>query len=554
MVPNQKKRIGVSNKAEMRDSALKMTDTNQRPGGRYQLIVAGIAVLLLAAVVIVGRSGFLSPHTQTSEVSKTSEVLPPDAVAPSVYLADLSPSAAYLIVTSAGLVLVDSGIERDGATLTALIRGWGFDINQLRAVLLTHAHGDHTLGAGHFREVTGAKIYAGRGDAQVLRDGAPREAFFSMFAMPGIEIHPTQVDVELSGGEQIEFGDARFQAIATPGHTPGSMCYLLEQDDQRILFTGDTIETLTGNRPTYSIYLAPRYRGNADAYLGSLKKLLDLPAPDLILVGHPKSEILTRRRLTLAQWRSLLENLIGETRDLVQRYQTDGANFLDGVPKRILPGLYYLGDYRESALYCLISEPSKLFLFDAPGGPDLVEVLKSRLQELGLPWTALVAVLLTSCGPEATGGLRTLVEKTHCQVVASKAGLAAVKDLCPAGTVIRSEQELEMNTGLSVETIPLQGRGLAPIAYQVQWQGRKVLVSGRIPSKVGAQVKEEMAKVLSQPGGDATRYRQSLDKLAACNPDIWLPAVPVNGQNANLYGDDWANTLAQNALMIPSGK
>ena len=55
-------------------------------------------------------------------------------------------------------------------------------------------------------------------------------------------------------------------------------------------------------------------------------------------------------------------------------------------------------------------------------------------------------------------------------------------------------------------------------------------------------------------GGNATHYRQSLDKLAGWNPDIWLPAVPINGQNANLYGNDWANTIAQNVLMVPSGK
>jgi metallo-beta-lactamase class B len=506
----------------------------------------------MAAAVIVGRWRFLSPGPENQPQQQPAS--PPDAVAPGVYLADLSPTAAYVIETSAGLVLVDSGIEADGASLTALISGWDLDIAGLQAILLTHAHGDHTLGARHFREATGAKIYAGRGDSQVLREGAPREAFFSMFAMPGVEIHPTPVDVELSGGESIEIGEARFQAIATPGHTPGSICYLLERDQQRILFTGDTIETLTGNRPTYSIYLAPRYRGNAEAYLSSLKKLLEIPAPDLFLVGHPRSEIIPRRKLTPKQWRSMLENLIGETQEVAHHYQTDGANFLDGIPKRILPGLYYLGDYRQSALYCLISSASKLFLFDAPGGPDLVDVLQSRLHDLGLPETMPVAVLLTSCDPGATAGLGTLVEKTRCKVVVSKAGFPAVKKVCPAGTVILSEEELQGNDWFPVEAVPLQGRGLTAMAYQIQWQGKKVLISGRMPTKMGPQVREEMAKALSEPGGNARQYQESLDKLAGWNPDIWLPSVPINGQNANLYGNDWANTITQNVLMVPSGK
>ena len=66
-----------------------------------------------------------------------------------------------------------------------------------------------------------------------LRSGGPREAFFSVFFMPNQEAHSTGVDVELDGGESISFGDTRFLAVATPGHTPGSTCYMLERRDVR---------------------------------------------------------------------------------------------------------------------------------------------------------------------------------------------------------------------------------------------------------------------------------------------------------------------------------
>jgi hypothetical protein len=35
------------------------------------------------------------------------------------------------------------------------------------------------------------------------------------------------------------------------------------------------------------------------------------------------------------------------------------------------------------------------------------------------------------------------------------------------------------------------------------------------------------------------------------NPDLWLPAVPIHGQNANLYDQDWAKVVAQNLRMFP---
>ena len=65
--------------------------------------------------------------------------------------------------------------------------------------------------------------------------------------MPNEVPHPTTVDVELTGGETFVFGDVRFQALATPGHTPGSVCYLMEHGSLRTLFSGDVITTLKGD-------------------------------------------------------------------------------------------------------------------------------------------------------------------------------------------------------------------------------------------------------------------------------------------------------------------
>jgi hypothetical protein len=44
-----------------------------------------------------------------------------------------------------------------------------------------------------------------------------------------------------------------------------------------------------------------------------------------------------------------------------------------------------------------------------------------------------------------------------------------------------------------------------------------------------------------------------LAALAGVAPDLWLPAVPVHGQNANLYDDDWARVLEQNRQLFPAG-
>src|SRR5262249_23727751 len=151
-------------------------------------------------------------------------------VAPGLYLiGSLSPSAVYVIATSDGLILVDSGIDRDAGPLKSEMAKLGLDWKRVRAILISHVHGDHSGGAESLRSATGATVYAGEGDAHVLAAGSPREAFFSTFYMPDQETHPTTVDVALKGGETISLGDVRIQVLACPGHTPGSTCYLMQR-------------------------------------------------------------------------------------------------------------------------------------------------------------------------------------------------------------------------------------------------------------------------------------------------------------------------------------
>ena len=74
--------------------------------------------------------------------------------------------------------------------------------------------------------------------------------------MPEATPIPTTIDVELRGDEVIEVGDVRFRALAAPGHTPGSVCYLMERKGLRVLFSGDVIMSLTGDQKEMSDMLA----------------------------------------------------------------------------------------------------------------------------------------------------------------------------------------------------------------------------------------------------------------------------------------------------------
>jgi len=332
------------------------------------------------------------------------------------------------------------------------------------------------------------------------------------------------------------------------------MCYLLERDGQRALFAGDVILCLNPNNKlalgTYTAYQPPLYRGDAGDYLASLKRLRALPLPDLVLPGHPQMDQVPQSPcLTEQRWHALLDRGIRELEQLLARYKEDGANFLDGEPKELLPGLHYLGDHGGSAVYCLDSRKG-LFLFDAPGGPSLIPFLEARFKALGWQGRKPTAVLLTSSGEETTAGLAPLVRSTRCKVVAPSADFNAVRQICPAGTEILTEEDLKKKQWFEVRPIPLGGRGRAPLAYRLRWHNKTVLLSGRIPVKFSVPSSAQLLSEVSSSSGNRSDYLRSLDTLRGISPNLWLPALPVHGQNANLYDREWQDVLNLNVSML----
>lgn len=529
------------------------------PRSRPWRAPAGLLAALLLLATLFAAGCRHQPGTQSTPSPARVPVLAsyPLTVAPKLHLlGGLSPSAAYVVETSEGLVLIDTGLDPTADALRSQMTSLSLDWRKVRAILLTHVHGDHSGGAEAMRAATGAKVYAGQGDAAALRTGRPREAFFSMFDMPQVTLHPTHVDVAVTDGQVIIVGDAQFRVLASPGHTPGSVCYLLERCDQRALFSGDVIMSLLGHplspdpfeHPlgTYAAYLAPRYHGDARAFLSTLRRLRALPAPPLVLPGHPRMDPVPQSPvMTQPRWEALLDGGIREMVRLQARYTKDGADFLDGAPKELLPHLYYLGDFKSRPVYCFLTRTG-LVLVDAPGGPNLSSFVRTRLKALHAHAVAVRAVLLTSGDAAATAGLADVLRSSRPLVVASPAAWQAVKRACPTGTQFLSPAALSRRSLLPVTPIALPGRGVGAVAYLVRWAGKTVLVSGSIPVKPTPATVQDLAADMAHGRGDGTTYCASLQRLGQLRPDLWLPAIPGNSQNANLYDDQWKDILAQN--------
>jgi glyoxylase-like metal-dependent hydrolase (beta-lactamase superfamily II) len=512
--------------------------SNQR---RYRIWIGG-AVFFLIVVVLVFASDFRKPSLQIPVIDGTTTTV----VAGVHLIGGLGPSASYAVETTEGLILIDTGLDDDATKLKAELESLGLDWKSLRAVFLTHVHGDHCGGAERLRAETGARIYAGQRDAAAIESGLSRDAFFSIFPMPNHSPHATHVDEPLQGGESISIGDVTIETIDTPGHTPGSVCYLVEYNGLRILFSGDVIYRL-GDNPlgTYSAYLAPRYRSDVREFLASLKKLRNLTAPDLVLPGHPAASRAPHSpRLSSQEWNTMLGSGIQEMEQLIARFDVDGANFLDDVPKQLVPGVFYFGDFHGTAVYGLYFG-SEFAIINAPGGAGLCEFLEQRQDILKLPPTKPNAVLLTACGEREIAGLKKLVEDTQASVYVAEPEMELIRSQCPSGTVVLSTKDLDKSQLPAVTPVELGRPGTTLIAYVLQSSGKTILISSTIPTGGNRTVVGELISRSGKSSLTPSDFVNVLRRLLQFKPDLWLPAVPVNGQNANLYDEEWKSVLGK---------
>jgi glyoxylase-like metal-dependent hydrolase (beta-lactamase superfamily II) len=98
------------------------------------------------------------------------------------------------------------------------------------AILLTHGHIDHANAACDLRKTFRSRVVCHKLDAGMVR-ARDEEAFL------GITHRPCIVDQEVSDGDVLKVGGKQFKVLHTPGHTPGSVCYVMDN----VLFSGDTL-------------------------------------------------------------------------------------------------------------------------------------------------------------------------------------------------------------------------------------------------------------------------------------------------------------------------
>jgi glyoxylase-like metal-dependent hydrolase (beta-lactamase superfamily II)/rhodanese-related sulfurtransferase len=204
-----------------------------------------------------------------------------------------SSTYTYLIADEATheAVIIDPVVEQTARDLD-LVSKLGL---KLLYTLETHVHADHVTGANALKQATGAQTAVSR------------------------DCNAQGYDRLLEDGDVILFGSQQILAIATPGHTPGSVCYLWEDR----LFTGDTLLINGCGRTDFQ-------NGSADALWDSItRRLFTLDPQTLVYPGH---DYKGRRVSTIGEEMAFNPRFAGHTRE---QFLAIMANLNLAMPRRI---------------------------------------------------------------------------------------------------------------------------------------------------------------------------------------------------------------------------
>lgn len=196
------------------------------------------------------------------------------------------PGPCYLYRDADTYTLIDTGITGDAIRILDFLERGGGKPEQLKQIILTHGHPDHTGGHAQLIHRTDAQVLAHELDVPVITgetkmvipDVPENERTYMEAAIdstpPAI---PARVDRVLQDGDEIEIGSGA-KVVHVPGHTPGSIA--IHMSKERLLFTGDAVE-----RDRKEHLIVGMFNLDQAQAVESFKKLAELDF-DVACLGH----------------------------------------------------------------------------------------------------------------------------------------------------------------------------------------------------------------------------------------------------------------------------
>lgn len=237
---------------------------------------------LAASAAFVGLSACASaPETAPPSPWAASnpdwvERIEPFRIYDNIYFVGTRGLASFLIVTSEGHFLIDGGLPENAPAIAENIGSLGFKVGDVKYLLNSHAHFDHSGGLAALKKMSGATMVSSEGDKWALETGlVPGSEEDTTYAAP-----PVKVDRTIGDNESLSLGGVSLTAHLTPGHTKGCTSWTMNAGGKEALFFCSA--TVAANR----LAGPPQYDGIVEDYRATFAKTKDW-RPDIFLANHP---------------------------------------------------------------------------------------------------------------------------------------------------------------------------------------------------------------------------------------------------------------------------
>jgi len=188
----------------------------------------------------------------------------------------------YLITTPAGHILLNGGMSGSASLIEASIRKLGYKPEEIKILLISHAHMDHVGTLSDIKKLTGGQVEVISAEVELLKSGGATDYLFAKD--PKMHFAGVRADHVLKDGDTVSLGGVRLTAWLTPGHTRGTTTWMTTVEDGGRSYVVVFPDGTTVNPGTHLVR-NPSYPGITSDYRRTLAFLATLH-PDIYLAFH----------------------------------------------------------------------------------------------------------------------------------------------------------------------------------------------------------------------------------------------------------------------------
>ena len=219
----------------------------------------------------------------------------PFNIAGNLYYVGSTGVTSFLLTGAEGHVLIDGGYPETAPLIIGSVRKLGFDIKDVKVLLNTHAHFDHSGGLRELQDSSGAQLWISEGDADLITRGGAGDRVYGPLRYLGVGRFPAaRIDHRFKSDTTIRVGPIAVAAHVTAGHTPGctSWSFPVRHAGRDLLAVDICSLSLL---PFMSFVEPESYPGIRSDFEKSFATLRALPA-DIFLGSHGSFFDLIRKR------------------------------------------------------------------------------------------------------------------------------------------------------------------------------------------------------------------------------------------------------------------